>query len=57
MIIYKRLALFPDVRQQECHHEHFYWHGVMPCTGRLACSMCGYTQQEINALTVTTKGN
>jgi hypothetical protein len=48
--IKKRRALFPDVREEVCRHQHFFWTGSMPCTGRLICSMCGYTSEEINAI-------
>jgi hypothetical protein len=48
-MILKRCALYPDERVKPCEHEHFYYHGSMPCTGRYACSMCGHTQEEIDA--------
>jgi len=47
MIIKKRFALYPDVREQECKHTMFSYTGRVPCTGRLACVMCGHTSEEI----------
>ena len=45
--IKKRLALYPDVREEVCRHMHFSWSGSVPNTGLLKCSMCGYTSDEI----------
>jgi len=45
--IKKRLALYPEVREEVCRHMHFSWTGSIPNTGLLKCSMCGYTSDEI----------
>ena len=37
----KRWALFPEVRQKVCTHDHTPYRGSMPCTGLLICTMCG----------------
>lgn len=47
-MIKKRLALYPDVREEQCHHVHFAWSGSVPNTGLLKCTMCGYTSDEID---------
>lgn len=48
--IKKRMAFFPDVREELCNHIHMAWAGSMPCTGKYMCFMCGYTQEEINQI-------
>ncbi len=43
----KILALVPSVREQECDHScGYHYTGEIPCTGRLACFMCGSTKPE-----------
>ena len=36
----KRNALYPDIRDQWCEHDHAPYRGKTPCTGPLKCSMC-----------------
>lgn len=50
MPILKRKALYSEVRQEVCPHMHFCYSGSVPCTGRLECSMCGYTPEDIQAI-------
>ena len=37
----QEMALFYEERKRICVHSHAPYRGAIPCTGPLACSMCG----------------
>ena len=39
----KKRALYPEVRERICTHEHAPYSGTIPCTGPKCCTMCGMT--------------
>ena len=43
---FKIWALIPEIRKQVCYHEHRRYLGRIPCTGPLACYMCGHRKEE-----------
>lgn len=48
--IRQRLHLIPEEREKLCQHRHMPYSGRMPCTGPRRCSMCGFTEDEIQEI-------
>ena len=42
----KIYALAPSEREKDCEVHYFTWTGLIPCTGRQVCHLCGYEKKE-----------